>query len=118
VLEDDESPVDSSEGHSASTEPGSNLAEASSVSGGASSEDDSDVFIDALERLESPSVISSSPTPINPNAELEASPKGDSILDEFLIRCNTNGRRMFLRYPYVHSLNWEDETSWQEYEMS
>jgi hypothetical protein len=105
---EDESLVDGSEGHSAVTGPGSDLAEASSVGGGASSEDDSDVFVDALERLESPGLMSSSPTPINPDAELEASPEGDSILEEFPIRRTTSGRRMFPRYPYVHSLDWED----------
>jgi hypothetical protein len=117
VLED-ESLINSSEGHSAVTRPSSNLTKASLVGGGASSEDDSDVFVDALERLKSPVLMSSSPTPINPDAELEALPEGDSILDEFPIRRNTNSRRMFPRYPYVHSLDWEDETSWQEHEMS
>jgi hypothetical protein len=115
---EDESLVNSSEGHSAVAGPSSDLAEVSLVGGGASSEDDSDVFINALERLESPVLMSGSPTPINPDAELEALPEGDSILDEFPIRRNTNGRRMFPRYPYVHSLDWEDEASWQEHEMS
>jgi hypothetical protein len=62
--------------------------------------------------------MSSSPTPINPNAGFEASPIGNSILDKFPIYYITNSRRLFSCYPCIHSLNWEDETSWQEHKIS